>query len=88
MKKTDANQQEIIDALRAVGATVQDLSGVGKGAPDIACGIRGVTYLLEIKNPETKGKLNPAQVKWHEAWRGHVTVVRTIEEALREIGVL
>ena len=86
--KTDHNQAEIIKALRAVGATVQDLSKVGKGAPDILVGFHGCNYLMEIKNPDTKGKLNLMQRIWHQDWRGQVVVVRTVEEALREIGVL
>ena len=86
--KTDHNQAEIIEALRAVGATVQDLSKVGNGAPDILVGHRGCNYLMEIKNPDTKGKLNLLQRIWHQDWCGQRAVVRTVEEALREIGVL
>jgi len=95
--KTDDNQQEIIDALRAVGATVQDLSKVGNGCPDILVGYKGGkyagflvynNYLMEIKNPDTKGKLNMLQKVWHMNWRGNVQVVRTVEEALRVIGAI
>jgi len=85
--KTDANQKDIVFALRQVGATVHDLSGAGAGCPDLLVGKNGVTYLLEIKNPDTKGKLNTLQEKWHAEWRGQVAVVRTVEEALEVIGV-
>ena len=85
--KTDDNQQEIIDALRAIGASVQDLSKVGGGCPDILVGFRG-NHLLEIKNPETKGKLNMLQKVWHKNWHGQVAVVRTVEEAFRAIGAI
>ena len=34
-KRTDFNQQEIINALRAIGCSVQDLSQVGRGCPDL-----------------------------------------------------
>ena len=87
MKKTDANQPKIVKALRRVGATVHDASGLGKGAPDLIVGIRGVTYLIEIKNPETDGKLSENQKKWHAAWRGHVDVAWTVEDAFRVIGI-
>ena len=86
--KTDDNQQEIIDALRAIGASVQDLSAVGKGCADILVGHWGKNYLLEIKNPETKGKLNMLQKVWHKNWHGQVAVVRTVEEAFRAIGAM
>ena len=88
--KTDDNQQEIIDALREkpIYATVQDLSKVGEGCADILVGFRGVNYLLEIKNPDTKGKLNMLQKVWHKNWNGQVAVVRTVEEAFRAIGAI
>jgi len=86
--KTDHNQAEIVEALRAIGASVQDLSAVGGGCPDLACGFRGQVFMLEIKNPATKGKLNVLQKVWHKNWNGHVAVVRTVEEALREIGAI
>ena len=86
--KTDDNQQEIIDALRAIGASVQDLSKVGGGCPDLACGFRGQVFMLEIKNPDTKGKLSTNQKVWHKNWHGQVAVVRTVEEAFRAIGAI
>ena len=86
--KTDDNQQEIIDALRAIGASVQDLSKVGGGCPDILVGHWGKNYLLEIKNPDTKGKLSTNQIVWHKNWHGQVAVVRTVEEAFRAIGAI
>ena len=47
--RTDNNHQEIMDYLRkTMGAQVQDLSGVGKGCPDLLVGWRGVDFLLEV----------------------------------------
>lgn len=83
--RVDKNQQAIVQALEAVGATVAYLHAVGSGVPDIAVGYRGVTYLLEIKSE--KGRLSAVQKEWHYLWRGHVAVVRTPEEALDAIGV-
>jgi len=88
-KKVDANQARLVDALRRAGASVQHLHAVGKGCPDIAVGYRGVTYLLEIKdgdNPPSRQKLTPDEAAWHDAWRGHVIVVASIDEALAAIG--
>ena len=84
--KTDANQQEIIDALRDVGCSVECLHQAGSGVPDLAVGYQGFTYFMEVKTD--KGKLTPDQVEWHASWRGQVAIVRSVDEALRVIGVM
>lgn len=87
---TDANQQDIIDALRAVGATVISLHRVGMGCPDLAVGFRGVNLFLEVKDgskPASAQKLTPAQKEWHGVWRGQVCVVRSVDGALAAIGM-
>lgn len=89
--KVDANQAEIVAALRAVGATVQPLHSVGKGCPDLAAGYRGATYLIEVKDgakPPSERKLTLDQVEWHDGWKGHVAVAETVKDALRIIGAL
>ena len=89
--KADANQSEIVAALRKVGATVQHLHSVGQGCPDLAVGYRGATYLLECKDgskPPSARKLTDNQIEWHANWRGHVAVVATVKEALTAIGAL
>ena len=86
-KRTDANQSAIITILRQVGATVVDLSAVGKGCPDLLVGHRGVTYLLEVKNVKGKNKTTADQDVFYAWWRGApVTIVRTADEALQAIG--
>lgn len=84
--RVDANQAEIVDALRRTGATVQLLHMVGRGCPDVLVGYRGVNYLLEIKT-ET-GTLTPDEVWFFEVWHGQACVVRSIEDALKIIGAL
>ena len=84
--KIDRNQVEIVETLRRAGASVQPLHTVGDGVPDLLIGYRGVNLLLEVKGP--RGTLTPDQVEWHGAWRGHVVVVRTIDEALRAAGMI
>lgn len=78
--KVDANQAEIVEALRAVGCSVQDLSSVGQGVTDLLIGCSGVNLLIEVKT--TEGTYTPAQIKWHAAWRGQRSTVRSIDEAL------
>lgn len=81
--KADANQPEIVAALRKAGATVQVLSTVGKGVPDLLVGYRMLNILLELKM--SGGKLTPPQVKWHAEWLGDVHVVYSAEEAVKTI---
>lgn len=88
--RVDANQPAIVYALRAVGATVEPLHAVGGGCPDILVGYAGRNLLMEIKD----GRLSPSritltedQIKWHAAWRGQRTVVRSVDEALQALGV-
>ena len=84
--KVDANQDQIVSALRAAGASVQSLAPIGKGCPDILAAIQGHMFLMEIKRP--KGKTNDTQDKWHITWNAPVYVVRDPDEALRVIGAL
>ena len=89
--RTDKNHDDIVQALRAVGATVQSLAAVGSGVPDLLVGFRKQTFLVEVKDgqasPSAK-KLNPAQVIWHHNWTGgSLAVVESVEDALKLIGV-
>ncbi len=82
-KKTDANEKEIVDALEAAGCVVVP---IGKPV-DLLVGRLGVTHLLEVKNPDGKNRLEPAQRDFIAEWNGRpVVVVRTIDEALRAVG--
>jgi Holliday junction resolvase len=88
--KVDANQAEIVKALRQVGASVQSLASTGKGCPDLLVGFRGVNWLLEIKDGQkvkSARKLTDDQVVWHQTWRGRVYVVESVEQALEVIKV-
>lgn len=93
-RRTDANHQKIVKALRKAGIKVADLSGIGRGIPDtLVSWTRGGerhTALLEIKNPDqppSARQLTPAQVKFHRQWVGRIHVVMTPEEALAVCGV-
>jgi len=90
--KIDANQEQVVQALRAAGATVQSLAGVGKGVPDLLVGFQGKTLLMEVKDgkkPPSERKLTEQQLAWHGAWRGGpLAVVDGPDAALRMLGVL
>ena len=86
--RVDANQDAVVSALRAAGASVYVI-----GRPvDLAVGIRGTTILMEVKNPESKyGKngANENQLKFMATWNGGpVALVDGPESALRAIGVI
>jgi len=83
--KVDANQAEIVAALRAVGVSVQSLATVGKGCPDLLAARGADTWVIEVKGP--KGKLTPDQIEFLKNWRGVVHIVRTVDEALSIVGV-
>lgn len=78
-KKVDANQQRCIDEVRAAlpEATIQVLSGVGQGVPDLLIGYQGANYLVELKDgdkPPSRRQLNEVQVQWHDRWQGQAAV--------------
>jgi hypothetical protein len=79
--RVDANQSEIVDALRAAGRSVQSLSAMGKGVPDLLVGYRGTNYLLEVKI--LGGEMTPAQEEFEDNWCGQLEIVRTVDEALK-----
>ena len=86
----DANQDEIIEALRKAGVSVTPTSQAGEGFPDIVCGRAGTNYLLEIKDgnkPPSAQKLTPKQRKWHKQWKGSASIVNSVETALKAVGL-
>ena len=87
-RKIDINQPKIVDQLRQCGISVQVLSAVGKGCPDLLCGVGGRNFLLELKNPDqppSKQALTAEEAIWHNEWKGKVAIVRDIDEALAAI---
>ena len=88
--KVDANQSEIVSALREVGASVAVTSALGKGFPDIVVGFRGINYLMEIKDGEkspSRQKLTYDEQIWLSLWRGQVNVVNSVKAALDVLGL-
>jgi hypothetical protein len=88
----DANQGAIVDALRKAGASVEPkLARIGEGCPDLLVGVRGVNALFEVKDglkSASKRKLTPDEKNWHDAWRGKVYVVESVEQALKILASL
>lgn len=90
--KVDANQPEIVKALRLAGATVQPLHMVADGCPDLLVGYMRRTALVEVKDgskPPSARALTPDQLEWHRDWRGGtLAVVSDVEGALRVLAVM
>ena len=86
--RVDANQPDIVQALRQIGATVQPIHVIGKGCPDLLVGFRSRNYVLEVKDgakvPSAR-KLTPDELRWHDDWRGEVFIVKNIYEAIEVI---
>lgn len=92
--KVDANQKEIVDALRDVGCGVLSLAAMGDGVPDLL--VHEPLYpwryhLLEVKDgskPPSARKLTKNQKRLHEKWKAHIHVVTSVDEALDAVGVV
>lgn len=86
--KIDNNHKLIVNSLRKLGYSVQNLTAVKKGCPDILVGAFGKNFLFEIKDgnkPPGARKLTQDEQIWHMTWRGTVHIVNNIEDCLRII---
>ncbi len=86
--KIDANQPEIVKALRDMGATVET------GKDDILVGYKGKTFWYEIKDPAKalnkdgsfrSGAVKESQIKLQSNWKGHYRIVHNLNQILEEI---
>lgn len=82
--RVDANQEQIVNALRAAGAYVWII-----GLPvDLLVGFRGHTFLVEIKSTSKK-RFTGLQADFFEHWSGNTLVrIDSPEAALRMIAVI
>jgi Holliday junction resolvase len=87
-RRVDENQKTIIHTFIALGASVIDLSAVGRGCPDISIGYNKQTVFVEIKSSE-KAKYTEAQVKFMQNWKGGpVCRIDSVDAAIRLIKML
>ena len=91
-KRVDANQRDIVAALRKIGCSVFDTHEVGHGFPDIAVGFcragRRRTVLMEIKDgnlPPSRNKLTTDEKLFHFGYRGEATIVYSVEDAIQYV---
>jgi len=75
--RVDANQDQIVSALRAAGAYVWII-----GLPvDLLVGYKGHTFLVEIKT-DSKKRLTKLQADFFENWSGSTYAVLTAPKRL------
>ena len=89
--RTDRNQKSIVSGLRALGADVLILAGVGHGCPDLLVKFRSKLYLLEVKDgskPPSARTLTEQERLFHLVWAECTSIVYDIESAYRAIGAL
>lgn len=89
IKRTDANQKEIVDRLRTLSnVSVYSTHTIGKGFPDIIVGYKGKNYMIEIKDgkkPASQRKLTADELVFHMKWKGQIATCKTFEEVLEII---
>lgn len=86
--KRDANHDEVVRTLQAVGVEVLDLSAVGHGCPDLLVSWRGVNVLVEVKNAQGRNRMEATQAMFHNRWRGPLIIARSGMEALELLSKL
>lgn len=97
-RNRDSNEPEIVEALKAAGASVTRLNETG--VPDLLVGFRRRTFLFEVKRGGVNKRvlkhghdeadergLARTQQLWWDRWRGvPPMIITTAAEALAAIG--
>lgn len=85
-KRTDDNQTAIVEAARAIGASVVVTSDLGDGFPDLVVGFRGETEMAEVKS--ATGKLSPRQRRFQREWNGRpIRIWRSCDDMFYDLGL-
>ena len=81
-KSRDGNEQEIVEALEAIGCTVERLDTLG----DLLVGRGAKNIVLEVKVPGRANRKDQAdQRKKRESWKGQITVVENPMQAIEVV---
>lgn len=82
--RRDTGEQDIIKAMREVGAYVKAVND--EGLFDLLVSYRGETLLIEVKDgakPPSARRLTEAEQKFHDEWPGsNLYIINSVEEAL------
>ena len=86
--RRDANEQEVIVALRNAGAYVKQIND--EGFADLLIWFRGRCLIVEVKDgkkPPSARKLTEAEQKFHDEYPGdNLFIVNSAEDALAILG--
>lgn len=83
--RVDANQEEVVAALRKIGAVVTPLHAVGNGVSDLLVSFRQKWLVMEVKDgakPPSARKLTPDEERWIGEQRAPVYIVTSPLEAV------
>lgn len=85
-RRTDANQTDIVDAMRKAGATVEVLSHVGDGVADLCVRVAGSPgWWVEVKDgakaPSAR-RLTDDEIAFAGRWDGYYVIIESVDEAL------
>jgi len=82
--RRDANEQDIIKAMRGAGAYVKVVND--EGLFDLLVSYRGETLLIEVKDgakPPSARRLTEAEQSFHNEWPGSdLYIIASVDEAL------
>ena len=94
--RVDGNQGGIVSALVDGYMSVAYTTAIGGGFPDLVVGGSmpcpnclkkfKQNKLIEVKS--LTGTLTPDQKLFHPCWNGQLSIARTIDDALRIVGIL
>ena len=82
LHRVDANQAEIIAALRRIGFSVLSLTKMGNGCPDLLAARANRNLLLEGKNADGLNRTEQSQSDFAKSWNAPVYVVRNADDVL------
>ncbi len=82
-RRSDSNQGGVVNALRKLGFSVEILSNVGNGVPDLLIGKFGINFLVELKSG--KKWMTEDEKVWHSKWKGSAIVASSLEEVIEKI---
>ena len=82
IRKTDLNQKEIVQGLRALGYSVRPTHTLGHGFPDLVVGKQGKNLLVEVKRAGEG--LTPDEKDFFQIWQGAVIVGISVEQIHEE----
>jgi len=85
--RNDGNQALVVRELRKLGISVEILSEIGNGCPDLLLGYSGKMLLVELKDPTqppSKRRLTDDEEIWRAAWNGTLPLVaETVDDIVK-----